>query len=311
MRRHPEPQDRPTANTALARRVADFLLHLSIERGLSANTVDAYRRDLHQFCEFAASAGLDDPAAVTQDEIDRFLTHLKRKNLAPTSVSRKLAALRTFYKFLCREGHVQGSPAATATQPHIARRIPGTLSTAEVDALLNAPDMHTPNGVRDRAMLETLYSTGMRISEILTVRLADLDLGAGWLRCFGKGSKERLVTIGRTAAECLHLYLEQVRPRWAARTGAEELFLTDRGQAFSRSGFWKVIKKYALQAGIQKKITPHTLRHSFATHLLDGGADLRVIQELLGHARIATTQIYTHVSTQRLHEVYRKAHPRA
>jgi len=273
--------------------------------------VDAYRRDLQQFCEFLAESGVDDPAAVGMAEIDRYLTHLKRRKLAPTSVSRKLAALRTFYKFLCREGHAEKSPAAAVIQPRTERRIPGTLSVAEVDALLNAPDIRDPNGLRDRAMLETLYSTGMRISELLSARLVDLDLEAGWLRCFGKGSKERMVTIGRVAAEFLHYYLEGVRPRWAERSGAEEVFLTDRGGPFSRSGFWRVVKKHALKAGITGNITPHTLRHSFATHLLDGGADLRAIQEMLGHARIATTQIYTHVSTQRLHEIYRKAHPRA
>jgi len=298
-------------DSPVARLAEEFLIHLAVERGVSAHTVAAYRRDIQQFCAFLGDAGPVDPGAVGVPDIDRFLTHLRRENLAPSSIARKLAALRTFFKYLCREGHAASSPAAAVEQPHTARRIPGTLSPAEVEALLNAPDSRKPNGLRDRAMLETLYSTGMRISEILSVRVADLDLGGGWLRCFGKGSKERVVPVGRVAAEFLRFYLEHLRPQWAARTGAPELFLTDRGRPFSRSGFWRVIKKHALAAGIAKNITPHTLRHSFATHLLDGGADLRAIQEMLGHARIATTQIYTHVSTRRLHEVYNKAHPRA
>ncbi len=289
----------------------DFLAHLSVERGLSPHSVDAYRRDLRQFCAFIEAGGPVEARAVAQPDIDRFLTHLSREKMAPTSVARKLAALRTFFKYLCREGHAADNPAAATDAPRTQRRIPGTLSLAEVEALLNAPDTSTENGLRDRAMLETLYSTGMRISEILSVKMADVDLDAGWLRCFGKGSKERLVPVGRLAAAFLRHYLEIVRPPWAGRAAAPELFLTDRGLPFSRSGFWKVVKRHAETAGIAKNITPHTLRHSFATHLLDGGADLRAIQELLGHARIATTQIYTHVSTRRLHEVYEKAHPRA
>lgn len=303
-------QTQQNAESPLAARVQEFLIHLSLERGVSPNTVDAYRRDLAQFREFIEAGGLVAPGDLARADIDRFLTHLRREDLAPSSISRKLAALRTFFKFLCREGEAAANPAAAVEQPNIGRRIPGTLTAEEVEALLNAPDVRTANGLRDRAMLETLYSSGMRISEILSVRLADLDGEQGTLRCFGKGSKERVVPVGRYALEFLRHYLAEVRPKWA-RAGAEELFLTDRGAPFSRSGFWRVIKKHAAVAGIAKNITPHTLRHSFATHLLDGGADLRAIQELLGHARIATTQIYTHVSTRRLHEVYDKAHPRA
>ncbi|MBI3948587.1 MAG: site-specific tyrosine recombinase XerD [Armatimonadetes bacterium] len=288
----------------------DFVSQLTVERGLSPHTCAAYRRDLEQFCGFLGPERHDAPGTLGDADIHRFLRHLRRQGLTPASIGRKLAALRTFGKFLCREGYLTTNPAATVDAPRTDRRVPGVLTREEVDALLQAPDSRDPNGIRDRAMLETLYCSGMRISEILAARLEDLDLEGGWLRCFGKGGKERPVTIGRHATEWLRRYLEHVRPQWDG-AGAPELFLTDRGRPFSRSGFWRVVKKHAGAAGIVKNITPHTLRHTFATHLLDGGADLRTIQEMLGHAQIATTQIYTHVSTGRLHEAYKKAHPRA
>lgn len=295
---------------ALPRPIEEFITHLALERGLSSHTCVAYRRDLEQFCHFLQAGTEAEITQATDDDIRRFVFHLKRRGLASTSIGRKIAALRTFFKFLCREGAVLTNPAATVDAPRIERHIPDTLSQAEMEMLLQAPDPRTPNGIRDRAMLETLYCSGMRLSEILSARVEDLDLEGGWLRIFGKGNKERPVPIGRHASEWLRRYLEHVRPHWD-KTGAPELFLTDQGRRFSRSGFWRLLKRYAQRAGITKSITPHTLRHTFATHLLDGGADLRTIQEMLGHAQIATTQIYTHVSTRRLHEVYQKAHPRA
>jgi len=294
---------------SLAQLAEEFVLHLSVERGLSPNTIEAYRRDVAQFVEQMAARGVVTAAGVDAAAVQAFVSSLKM--LAKTSAGRKLSAVRGFFNYLCAEEQATGNPVAAVAHPAPGRRIPGTLTVAEVEALLRAPDTRVAAGLRDRAMLETLYCSGMRVSEILTVRLEDLNLDQRWLRCFGKGSKERLVPLGRVAGEYLQRYLEHVRPAWAARSGAPELFLTDRGRPLSRSGFWRLLKRYAQQAGITKNITPHTLRHSFATHLLDGGADLRAIQELLGHAQIATTQIYTHVSTRRLHETYEKAHPRA
>ncbi|MDH7571458.1 MAG: site-specific tyrosine recombinase, partial [Armatimonadota bacterium] len=275
----------------------------------SRHTVEAYGRDLQQFLQwFGAEA--PPVGAITPQHITAFANSLHQAHLASTSIARKVAALRTFFKFLCAEGFLSTSPAASAPTPKTGRRLPGTLSLAEVRALLEAPDISRPDGLRDRAMLETLYCTGMRVSEILSVRLEDLDLHGSRIRCFGKGSKERVLLLGGAATHFLRLYLENVRPRWAAPE-TRELFLTERGGPFSRSGFFEAVRRHAAAAGISRPVTPHTLRHSFATHLLDLGADLRSIQEMLGHARIGTTQIYTHVSTSRLHEVYDKAHPRA
>jgi integrase/recombinase XerD len=291
--------------------VQAFLDHLTVERGLSGNTVAAYARDLTQFMGYVRGKGaraLDD---VKDDLVVGFLDSLREAGMSPNSIGRKLSAVRTFCKFACREGMVSSDFTANATGMKGVKKLPGVLTVEEVNSLLAQPACGDQSEVRDKAMLETLYASGLRVSELVGLRLTDVNLSVGFIRCFGKGSKERIVPIGKVAIEYLNRYLADSRPRFASSLSSEHLFLTSRGKKMSRVGFWKMIKKYTARAGITKNITPHTLRHSFATHLLQGGADLRAIQEMLGHADIATTQVYTHISRDKLKEVYKEAHPRA
>ena len=292
--------------------VQAFLDHLSIERGLSANTLAAYGRDLSQFVEYAGKAGalsLDD---VTETMLVGFMESLRRAGMSPGSISRKLSAIKTFSKYSYREGAVKKDFTANIVGMKGAKKLPSVLSIEEVSNLLDQPNPDGSGGdIRDKAMLETLYATGLRVSELINLRLIDLNMDVGFVRCFGKGSKERIVPIGQVAIAWVNRYLAESRPAFVRSGSSEYLFLSSRGRKMSRVGFWKIVKKYAAKAGILKNITPHTLRHSFATHLLQGGADLRSIQEMLGHADIATTQIYTHVTRDKLKEVYRESHPRA
>ena len=291
--------------------VQAFLDHLSIERGHSANTIAAYGCDLSQFIEYAREAGalgLDD---LTETILIGFMEALRQAGMSPGSISRKLSAIKTFSKYSYREGALKKDFTANAVGMRGGKKLPSVLSIEEVSNLLDQPSGGEPGEVRDRAMLETLYATGLRVSELINLRLIDLNMDVGFLRCFGKGSKERIVPIGKVAIAWVNRYLAEARPQFARSGSSEYLFLNSRGKKMSRVGFWKIIKKYAAKAGILKNISPHTLRHSFATHLLQGGADLRSIQEMLGHADIATTQIYTHVTRDKLKEVYRDAHPRA
>lgn len=291
--------------------VQAFLDHLSIERGLSTNTVAAYGRDLEQFVAFVREHGVESLNELTESHVIEFLEGLRSAAMSPNSISRKLSALRTFSKFTYREGLTRRDFTANTESMRGSKKLPGVLSVDEVTKLLEQPDWREHAGSRDKAMLETLYATGLRVSELINLRLSDVNLSVGFVRCFGKGSKERIVPIGKTAIYYLNKYLVEGRPKFARSGSSEFLFLTNRGKKMSRVGFWKLIKKYAARAGITKNITPHTLRHSFATHLLQGGADLRSIQEMLGHADIATTQVYTHVSRDKLKEVYKETHPRA
>ncbi|MCL6519581.1 MAG: site-specific tyrosine recombinase XerD [Armatimonadetes bacterium] len=288
-----------------------FVDYVAIERGLSQNTVAAYARDLSQFAHYATGKGINSPEGLSEEVLAGFLEELQKAGMSPSSISRKLSAIKTFCKFACREGLITKDFTSGIETTKSALRLPSVLSIEEVSELLAQPDWRDPSGCRDKAMLEVLYATGIRVSELLSLRISDVNTSVGFLKCFGKGSKERIVPLGKVAIEYLERYLSTGRPKFARSGSSEFLFLTNRGRKMSRVGFWKLIKKYAAQAGITKNITPHTIRHSFATHLLQGGADLRSIQEMLGHANIATTQVYTHISREKLKQAYKKFHPRA
>lgn len=288
-----------------------FLAHLDLERGFSAHTVDSYARDLVQFCEYARERRKPFPAKIETGDIEGFVSALKRSRLKNSSISRKVSALRSFFRYLVAEGKASHNPAARVQAPKLPPRLPKMLSADEVLQLLQAPGRDNPLAIRDTALLELLYSTGMRVSELLGLGVHDVEVEERFVRCFGKGSKERVVPFGDAAAEALHVYLNEARPLLKRGKDDPSLFLSSRGKRMSRGYLWKLLRAYALKAGIKKPVTPHTLRHSFATHLLDGGADLRAIQEMLGHASVATTQVYTHVSKRALKKVYKEAHPRA
>jgi integrase/recombinase XerD len=288
-----------------------FLNYLVVERGLSRNTLDAYGRDLSRYAEFIAGAKISGPAAVTSSDILRFLTGLKQADLSARSRARALVALRMFHKFLHTEGLADGNPADRIEAPKSLKKLPDTLSTLEVERLLGEPCGAENLDYRDRAMFEVLYATGLRVSELIGIKLSDLQLDVGYLVAFGKRSKQRIVPVGEEAVSALRDYLQLARPQLLKDVGSKEVFLNRSGLGLTRQGFWKIIKRRAQQAGINKNITPHTLRHSFATHLLDNGADLRSVQMMLGHADISTTQIYTHVTRERLKKIHNLHHPRS
>jgi integrase/recombinase XerD len=298
-----------TENTSVPRQFAEalqaFLDSLAVERGLSANTIVAYRRDLRDHLAFLAARGLRDLARADESQLIVYLGRLRRSGASPATVMRKLSAVRGFYRHLVREERLAADPTANLPSAQLRRRLPDVLSVEEVAKLIAQPDVKTPSGLRDRAMLELVYAAGLRVSELVGLARGDLNLDLGLVRCVGKGSKERVVPVGRPAIEAVKAYLT------SRRDAAPPLFLGNKGRPLTRVAFWRIVGRYARQAGIRAHISPHTFRHSFATHMLDGGADLRAIQELLGHASIATTQIYTHVSTDRLREVYQACHPRA
>ncbi len=290
-----------------APRLEAFLAYLLVERGLSVNTREAYRRDIEAFLATVAGTPL---AAVTKEMIVRHLAQEKEKRRAPATMARKLSSLRAFFHFLAAEGLITDNPTVVLETPMLPHKLPAILSPEEVQRLVEMPDSHSPAGVRDRAMLELLYGSGLRISEAVAANLGDFDLGAGTMRCFGKGAKERLLPLSSQAVLWLERYNKEVRPSWA-EPSARAFFLTAGGGRITRQAVWQQVKRYAAQAGIAKRLSPHLLRHSFATHLLENGADLRMVQELLGHADIATTQIYTHVNVSRLRDLYDRTHPRA
>ncbi len=296
--------------------IASFLTFARVEKGLSENTISAYQRDLTKFGAFAAKRKLSLESATPDDLVD-FLAGLYRQKLESRTVARHLVTLRNFFRFAQRQELIVTDPAANLESPRIGRSLPGCLRLDEVERLLKQPTEDTPFGVRDRAMLEVFYSTGLRVSELTGLRVADLDMKMGCLRCIGKGDKERLVPIGRQALKTVERYLRNARPKLlaGARAGAGAavpfLFVNRRGGRLSRVGVWKILSNYGRRAGLRVALTPHMLRHSFATHLLERGADLRSVQLMLGHADISTTQIYTHVVEERLKQVYRAHHPRA
>ncbi|MGD9330667.1 MAG: site-specific tyrosine recombinase XerD [Desulfobacterales bacterium] len=288
-----------------------YFAYLTVEKGLSSNTLESYSRDLRAFIGYLADQACNDLGSVRPTAILGYLIHLRKRGLSPRSRARHLVTLRGFFRFLHQEKLISGDPAALIELPKSGLHLPGVLSLPEIQALLAAPNRDRPAGLRDAAMLELLYAAGLRVSELIHLNVMDLNMEAGFVRVFGKGGKERIVPIGRMALTVLKDYLEGARPILLKGLTSAYLFVARRGRPLSRQGFWKLIKKYALQAGLRHPVSPHTLRHSFASHLLEGGADLRVVQIMLGHADIATTQIYTHVSTARLKAIHRKYHPRA
>jgi integrase/recombinase XerD len=291
--------------------ISSFLTHVRVEKGLSSNTVSAYRRDLTKFDVFARKrkASLE---AVTRDDLVDFLAGLYRSNLESKSVARHLVTLRNFFRFAQIQELISEDPSINLESPKIRRSLPGYLRLEEVERLLNQPDVKTPYGLRDRAMLEVLYSTGLRVSELTGLRVIDLDMKVGCVRCIGKGDKERIVPVGKKALSIVEKYLREARPKLLGKMqGSPTLFVNRRGVQLSRVGVWKILSAYGRLAGMRVALTPHMLRHSFATHLLERGADLRSVQLMLGHADISTTQIYTHVVEERLKQIYKAHHPRA
>lgn len=288
--------------------IDQFINYLKLERGLSDNTIQAYSRDLTRLGTFLEQKNLS-PLRVSRDQIIAYLSSLRR-SLSARSVARNISAVRSFFRFLTSEGHIQENPARLLETPRLGRRLPEILSRDEVDRLLTQPDPSTPAGSRDRAMLELLYAAGLRVSELIGLKVLNINLESGYLRTVGKGAKERLVPIGGNAVAAVKDYLLNGRPLMIRGANPPHLFLNFRGRPLTRQGFWKIIKQYGRTAGIKKVITPHTLRHSFATHLLEAGADLRAVQVMLGHEDISTTQIYTHITRDRLVELHEKYHPR-
>lgn len=289
-----------------------FLEYLTVELGLSANTRQAYERDLRLFCKTLGFKNSDALVNVSREQITGYMTQLKEKGLAAATIARKLAAIKAFYRFMTAEGYMDANPAEVVEAGTKGIKLPRVLSEDEVVRLLSQPDITTAEGFRDRTMLEVLYATGMRVSELINLTLERVDLNMKYIIAFGKGSKERIVPLGSVAAEFLQQYLEKVRPKLThADRNTNIVFLAFGGHELTRQRFWQIIRAYGRKANINKALTPHILRHSFATHLLDNGADLRSVQELLGHSDISTTQIYTHLTNKRLRDIYAKAHPRA
>jgi integrase/recombinase XerD len=289
-----------------------FIQYLSVEKGLAQNTLESYERDLTQYLAFVEKNGISQLKDTKKITIQNYLLQLKKLGRASSSVTRSMVSIRSLYQFLVRERMLELDPTLNMESPRLVKRLPKVLSIQEVENLLEAPETSTPYGMRDKAMLELLYATGIRVSELVNLNAGHVNLGMGFVRCMGKGSKERIIPLGRIAAKWLNNYIQSMRHQLLRESKLDDaLFINHLGTRLTRQGFWKIIKKYGREAHILKDITPHTLRHSFATHLLDNGADLRAVQEMLGHADISTTQIYTHVSKTRIKEVYNRTHPRA
>jgi integrase/recombinase XerD len=290
--------------------IATFLDYLSVERGLAKNTIISYGDDLDTYVNFLQACRVNALSKISKNDIVNFMMNQKERGISPNSIARRLAAIRMFHRFLARERIVKDDPSNLVDTPRLWKKIPDTMSLNEVDALLAQPDQRNKQGLRDKAILETLYATGMRVSEAVNLKTLNVNLDVGFLRCIGKGDKERVIPLGKKAIVSIKKYLDQARPEFAKKQDSEFLFLSRFGKKISRQSFWKIIKKYALKAGINKPMRPHILRHSFATHLLEHGADLRSVQEMLGHSNISTTQIYTHINKDRLKSVHKMFHPR-
>ena len=290
--------------------INSFLTHVRVEKGLSANTVVAYRRDILKFDAFARKRKLS-LESVSRDDLIDFLASLYRLKLESRTVARHLVTLRNFFRFAQIQELITEDPSLNLESPKIRRSLPGYLRLEEVERLVAQPDEKTTLGLRDRAMLDVLYSTGLRVSELIGLRVMDLDASAGCIRCIGKGDKERLVPMGKKALALVDRYLRDSRPKLLGKNNSTSLFINRRGGPLSRVGVWKILSAYGRQAGLRIALTPHMLRHSFATHLLERGADLRSVQLMLGHSDISTTQIYTHVVEERLKQIYKAHHPRA
>jgi integrase/recombinase XerD len=297
--------------------IDNFLNYLAVEKGFPPNTIAAYRNDLNQFAGFveeeATKRGSIPPwAGFDRQSMLSYLLDLRQRNYAATTVARKVAAIRSLFNFMVAEGIIKANPIQDVRSPKIGRSLPKPISISQVRLLLEQPSkLSTPDAKRDKAMLELLYASGMRVSELVSLNLGDVDLENGYVRCLGKGSKERVIPIYEQAALAVKEYIEETRPQLVHKADEKALFVNLRGDRLTRQGFWQILKGYAKAANLEIEITPHTLRHSFATHMLNGGADLRSVQELLGHANISTTQVYTHLTTEHIRRTYEQSHPRA
>lgn len=289
--------------------IQEFISYLHNTKGTSHNTEVSYERDLRKLEQFLEEQGISETGQVTPTILNAYLMELERKNFAPSSISRNVASIRAFFHYYCQKNGLRENPADVLKAPKIEKKMPGILTVDEVDLLLSQPKLNTAKGIRDRAMLELLYATGIRVSELISLKVSDLNLRLGYLTCTG-GEKERAIPFGTTAKKAVEEYLIEAREKLLAGKGSELLFLNCSGKSMSRQGFWKVLKSYAASAGIQQDITPHTLRHSFAAHLVQNGADLKSVQEMMGHSDISTTQIYMNMNVNKLRDVYIKAHPR-
>lgn len=289
----------------------EYLATLKVEKNLSDNTINSYKSDLTSFLDFISQSGIDDLSEVKTTHIASFFKLLKNAGLNETSAARYFSSLKGFFKYLLRNDYILSNPIERISPPKISRKLPEVLNVREINAILDQPDINDTIGLRDKAILELFYACGTRISELINIRINDLFLKEEVIRVFGKGSKERLIPIGSSAIKWVEEYLQKSRPILAKNFKSENyLFLNQRGTKFSRMGIWKIVNHYSKQAGIEKKVHPHTFRHSFATHLIEGGADLRAVQEMLGHADISTTQIYTHIDRDYIKLVHKKYHPR-
>jgi len=287
-----------------------FLNYLSVERGLSQNTISSYKRDLLRYDRFIRSVNIIDVNKIDKEDIRNYLVYQKEKELASTSVARSLVAIRLFHRFLVREKLALKDPADVIDSPKLWKKVPDALSLGDVEKILAVPNTRKDGGIRDKAILETMYGAGLRVSEVSGLKISDVNLDGGFVRCLGKGNKERVVPLGKIAMEAIRRYIEKSRPKFLKKKGSNFLFLNHSGKNISRIYMWKLIKGYAKEAHLKNHISPHIFRHSFATHLLERGADLRSVQEMLGHANISTTQIYTHINRDRLKSIHKNFHPR-
>ena len=288
----------------------EYMNFITVEKGVSSNTLEAYGRDLNRYIAFMGKKGISSIVDITPGEVLSWMSELRGQGLSANSVNRSIAAVRGFHRYLLAERKTDSNPLANIGAAKIWMRLPDTVSREEMNMLLDSPGIATKSALRDTAMLELMYATGLRVSELISLDMSSINWQVGYLTTIGKGSKERIVPIGKSAYDCLYRYIQEARPLFIKKRQTDTLFLNKSGAAFTRQGFWKIVKKYAAQAGLQKKVHPHTFRHSFASHLMEGGADLRSVQMMLGHADISTTQIYTHVTRERLKEIHRKYHPR-
>ncbi|TES87514.1 MAG: site-specific tyrosine recombinase XerD [Dehalococcoidia bacterium] len=297
--------------------INSFLNYLTVEKGFSVNTLDAYRNDLQQLASFAGEEAAKQGLISSWENFSRqvmlsYMLNLKERNYAATTIARKVAATRSFFGFLKSEGIIKTDPTENMSSPSVGKSLPRPITISQVRQLLEQPaKLNTVEAKRDKAMLELLYASGMRISELVNLNLGDVNTDEGFVKCFGKGHKERIVPIYEQAARSVQEYIAETRPKLAHKKDGVALFLNPRGDRLTRQGFWQKLKEYAKSAGLDAKISPHTLRHSFATHMLSGGADLRAVQELLGHANISTTQVYTHLTSEHVRRTYERSHPRA
>jgi len=289
----------------------EYLAHIKLEKNLSQNTVSSYKIDINAFISFLKDSGIDDPSDISSDHIGSFFKTLKELGLLGSSSARYFSSLKGFFLYLLKNKYIVKNPIEKITAPRISKKLPGVLDVSEVEKILSAPDANDKLGLRDKAMLELFYACGTRVSELINIKVNDLFFEDEIIRVFGKGSKERLIPVGSSAVKWVGEYLKKSRPLLMKKSKSENnLFLNSRGSKLSRMGVWKIIDRYVKQAGIEKDVHPHTFRHSFATHLLEGGADLRAVQEMLGHADISTTQIYTHIDRDYIKQIHKQFHPR-